>query len=721
MSEPVRMPQNDLYSSLTEGLTPKDEFTRNWLEQVILRMRRELSWLWRNQQPADRLADSLERRSLAEQRRGFFDEDPTGRYINQQINNRKAPLRTRGGRRGTFPWLARQLNLSRAEIFVTALALAAARDAAVGNLIATLQGDSRQQLPTLGLAQWLWDEPAALLPLTSPAHPLFARGILRRAETPNEWNASLFMPAIVAQVLEGRQRHSPAELELVAQASPQVAALALEETSVDRPAEVDLELLACRMTQAPRELRVVPVSLPFAADGLNIDRVRPALRKITLRTGRPIYALRPNVAISASLLENAAVYCWLHDGDLFLPSLGPSGDTNWQATLRPFPIYVFVAAAREGATHDAQALPVLSIPALTYEERREVWGNELEKHKLEANPEAVRECAYRFRLDPVAIGEVVAALSRAGSPTSLERMTAACQQQVGHLVGTQATLVMPRFRRSDLVLEGHTSAQFDQLLAAMRSLSRVHADWGTGKVWSDAGISAMFAGAPGTGKTMSAEVLAAELQLPMYRVDLSQVVNKYIGETEKNLRKLFDASEQADLVLFFDEAEALFGQRMQARSSNDRFANMEVSYLLERMERFRGLAILATNRKKDLDEAFLRRLRYVIEFPMPAEKERLAIWEKCVPLQVSTTGINFEFLAHEFALSGGNIRSIVLNACLQAAASQQQPALSMEAIMTAVDREYEKIGRPLTREQKRQWQITPIANRRSETETVLAQ
>jgi len=133
------------------------------------------------------------------------------------------------------------------------------------------------------------------------------------------------------------------------------------------------------------------------------------------------------------------------------------------------------------------------------------------------------------------------------------------------------------------------------------------------------------------------------------------------------------------------------------------------------MERFRGLAILATNRKKDLDEAFLRRLRCVIEFPMPAEKERLAIWKKCVPPQVSTTGIDFEFLAHEFALSGGNIRSIVLNACLQAAASQQQPALSMEAVMAAVEREYEKIGRPLTREQKRQWHLTPVANRRPET------
>jgi len=210
---------------------------------------------------------------------------------------------------------------------------------------------------------------------------------------------------------------------------------------------------------------------------------------------------------------------------------------------------------------------------------------------------------------------------------------------------------------------------------------------------------------------MAAEVLAAELRLPLYHVDLSQVVNKYIGETEKNLRKLFDAAEQADIVLFFDEAESLFGQRMQARSSNDRFANLEISYLLERMDRFRGLAILATNRRKDLDEAFLRRLRYVIEFPVPAESERLAIWKLSIPSQIVSVGVDFGFLAREFALPGGNIRSIVLNACLQAASSREKPTLDMSTLMEAIDREYEKLGRPLSREQKMQLRLMGAGSR----------
>ncbi|SPF40922.1 ATPase, AAA family [Syntrophobacter sp. SbD1] len=701
-------PPDNRFSSLTEGLAPNDPFTRIWLEQVIFRMRRELTWLWRRNEPADRLADSLERPSLVEARLRFFAEDPTARYLDQHIHSGDVPLGDPKGERGTFPWLAYHLGLSQAEIFVVALALAAARDAVVGNLIATLNGNPRQQLPTLGLAQWLWDDPRALLPLTSPAHSIFARGVLRRTEAWHEWNVPIFMPSLVAQILEGSLQHPPAELECIAEPLQNQSGEKQQDPE-HRDANIDLELLALRMTHVPEGLHVVPVSVAFSTDVLDAKRIAPTLAGISALTGRPIYAIRPDVVTSTAILENAGAYCWLRGGDLLLPSRGIPAESSWQNTLRPYPIYVFAAAHEEAGTLVAQTLPTLKIPSLSYTERREIWLTELKKHGLDLDPEAVRECAFRFRLDAAGIDEVVAALSCMGLPITLELMIAACQQQVGLMIGGQATLVSPRFHREDLVLDAERTAQFDQLLAAMRSLSRVHADWGTGKAWGDAGISALFAGAPGTGKTMAAEVLSAGLCLPMYRVDLSQVVNKYIGETEKNLRKLFDAAEQADIVLFFDEAEALFGQRMQVRNSNDRFANMEISYLLERMERFRGLAILATNRRKDLDEAFLRRLRYVIEFPLPAEEERLAIWKKCIPPQVSTEDIAFPFLAREFALSGGNIRSIVLNACLQSASIHQQPVLSMDTVMSAVDREYEKIGRPLTREQKAQWRMNAAA------------
>jgi len=170
-------------------------------------------------------------------------------------------------------------------------------------------------------------------------------------------------------------------------------------------------------------------------------------------------------------------------------------------------------------------------------------------------------------------------------------------------------------------------------------------------------------------------------------------VNKYIGETEKNLRKLFDAADAADVILFFDEADALFGKRTEVKDAHDRYANLEVSYLLERMERFKGLAILATNRKKDLDEAFLRRLRFVVEFPLPGVAERLRIWKSVVPDGVDASEIDFEFLAQRFPLAGGHIRGIVFHACLQSAAEAAPRRLTMPALVRAVQREYDKLDR----------------------------
>jgi SpoVK/Ycf46/Vps4 family AAA+-type ATPase len=238
----------------------------------------------------------------------------------------------------------------------------------------------------------------------------------------------------------------------------------------------------------------------------------------------------------------------------------------------------------------------------------------------------------------------------------------------------------------------------------MKSLTAVHYEWGTGKAWNECGISVLFSGLPGTGKTMAAEILAAKLELPMYRIDLSQVVNKYIGETEKNLKRLFDAADISDSLLFFDEADALFGRRTEVKDAHDRYANLEISYLLERMERFKGLAILATNRKKDLDEAFLRRLRYIIDFPLPDVRERLKIWQQAIPKKVDASEIDFDFVAKQFPLAGGNIRSIVFNACLQTAGNFKNersiaPKLTMEQIVICVKREYDKLNRSVSREQ----------------------
>jgi len=187
--------------------------------------------------------------------------------------------------------------------------------------------------------------------------------------------------------------------------------------------------------------------------------------------------------------------------------------------------------------------------------------------------------------------------------------------------------------------------------------------------------------------------------MPMYRVDLSQVVDKYIGVTEKNLKRLFDAADISDLVLFFDEADALFGRRTEVRDSHDRYANLEISYLLERMERFKGLAILATNRRRDLDEAFVRRLRFIVEFPLPEAAEREQIWRRVIPPGIDASGLDLGFLARQFPLAGAHIRSIVFNACLESAGRDGERALSMETIVIAVKREYDKLRRSVSLDQ----------------------
>jgi hypothetical protein len=309
-------------------------------------------------------------------------------------------------------------------------------------------------------------------------------------------------------------------------------------------------------------------------------------------------------------------------------------------------------------------------------------------------------------MDP--IDRIAAALGALEHAPTVEDLYAVCRADVE--LGDLAQRVIPRFELADLMLPPKQARQMEELISAVRALTSVHHEWGTARAWNESGLSALFAGAPGTGKTMAAEAIAGAVGMPLFRIDLSQVVNKYIGETEKNLRRLFDAADAADVILFFDEADALFGKRTEVKDAQDRYANLEISYLLERMERFKGLAILATNRKKDLDEAFLRRLRYVIDFPLPSAKERLRIWRGAIPLEVDASSLDFAFLADRFPLAGGHIRSVVFHACLQSAGAPNGKSngstprrLEMPTVVLAVRREMEKLGRAISLDQFGRW------------------
>lgn len=262
----------------------------------------------------------------------------------------------------------------------------------------------------------------------------------------------------------------------------------------------------------------------------------------------------------------------------------------------------------------------------------------------------------------------------------------------------------------ELVLPLREVTVLHEIAMHVRHRSRVYDQWGfAGKGNRGLGISALFAGASGTGKTMAAEVLAHELQLDLYRIDLSAVVSKYIGETEKNLRRVFDAAEGGGAILLFDEADALFGKRSDVKDSHDRYANIEVSYLLQRMEAYRGLAILTTNLKDALDSAFIRRIRFIVQFPFPDAEQRAAIWRNIFPKATPVQGLDVEKLAR-LNVAGGNIRNIALHAAFLAADAKPSEGdqaeitpVGMPHLLAAARREYTKLERPLTETETRDW------------------
>jgi SpoVK/Ycf46/Vps4 family AAA+-type ATPase len=260
-------------------------------------------------------------------------------------------------------------------------------------------------------------------------------------------------------------------------------------------------------------------------------------------------------------------------------------------------------------------------------------------------------------------------------------------------LGELAARIPPGFGWSDLVVPDKPRELLMSISAYLRHRDRVLSDWGYEKtVARTQGLKVLFAGDSGTGKTMAAQVLAAELGLEIFRVDLATVVSKYIGETEKNLDRIFGAAEGSNAILFFDEADALFGKRSEVGDSHDRYANIEVAYLLQKMEGYPGAVILATNFRRNIDDAFVRRLDFVIDFPFPEAEDRRAIWERVLPPDAPLgDDLDLEFLAQNFKLSGGAIRNCSLSAAFQAADDGE--VIEMRHLVRAVAQEYGKQGR----------------------------
>lgn len=370
-----------------------------------------------------------------------------------------------------------------------------------------------------------------------------------------------------------------------------------------------------------------------------------------------------------------------------------------------------ILASRERRRARQRPLLSLDVGKPTPQEQRELWraelgdaapalGREIEAlvTQFDLSPPVVR-AAYAGALGslPAEDDDAEAEIGLAIGPALWE----SCRAQARPRLESLAQRIEPAAGWDELILPPKEREMLQEIALQVRHRARVYEEWGfAARGGRGLGVAALFSGGSGTGKTMAAEVLAGELRLDLFRIDLALSVSKYIGETEKNLRRVFDAAEEGGAILLFDEADALFGKRGEVKDSHDRYANLEVSYLLQRMETYRGLAILTTNLKESLDPAFLRRLRFIVHFPFPSAAERAEIWRRVFPAATPTAGLDAEKLAR-LNVAGGNIRNIALAAAFLAVDAGEP--VQMKHLLRAARSEYGKIEKPLTDAEVRGW------------------
>ena len=345
----------------------------------------------------------------------------------------------------------------------------------------------------------------------------------------------------------------------------------------------------------------------------------------------------------------------------------------------------------------------IALDSLPRQDQKQLWRRALRENADRLNG-ALDTIATKFRVGADVMER--AAEDVRGAPHRDARTVEAivlrsCRDSIRQRLDGLAERIEPAATWKDLVLPDAQLAMLREIAAHVRRRTKVYEEWGFARACGRGlGISALFAGESGTGKTMAAEVLAGELEIDLYRIDLASMVSKYIGETEKNLRKVFDAAEDGTAILLFDEADALFGKRSEVNDSHDRFANIEVSYLLQRMEAYRGLAILTTNLKGALDAAFQRRLRFVVQFPFPDAALRERIWRQVFPAGAPTRSLDHSRLA-QLNVPGGSIRNIAMNAAFLAAESDVP--IDMEHLLKAARSESAKRERPYSGAETRGW------------------
>lgn len=594
--------------------------------------------------------------------------------------------------------LSQQLNLSEFERQVLLLCVALEMDTRIGPLCARANGDLSRAYPTFALALSLFENPSfdlkaphrplrswRLIEINQPAPQTLMVSALRADEritnyvnginylddrllslvSPVARDSNLLPPAQMAQVQKILQRWKSSNPDIEPDLGP------IQLVGSDRLSkQLVASEAAAELYHNHHQLYHLPVELLPSQAG-ELDTLARLWQRESILLPLVLY-------LEAEEVENRPADSPASALERFLERSGG----------------LFFVATREVLQSLSQSRLALDIERPTHAEQRAAWQEFLGDR---ANGQS-GQLAAEFNLNIPVIRQLAeAALADPGNdndPAEFgRRLWDSCSEKVRPRLDALAQRLDLKMTWDDLILPEEETNLLHLLLAQVAQRSLVYEEWGFARQMNRGlGISALFAGDSGTGKTMAAEVIANTLRLNLYRIDLSAVVSKYIGETEKNLRRLFDAAEDGGSILFFDEADALFGKRSEVKDSHDRYANIEINYLLQRMEAYRGLAILASNMKSALDTAFLRRLRFVVNFPFPGQAERKRMWQRVFPSGVPLDNLDYDRLAR-FNLTGGNIHNVALAAAFLAA--QAGSSVTMPLILKAARAEYRKLERPI--------------------------
>ncbi|KAF3886738.1 MULTISPECIES: ATP-binding protein [Nostocales] len=662
----------------------------NWLQQNQEYLGQALAWLRSRLQEMAKLPGA----EIPEVR-----EFPTGEAMNPPA---------------ALMLLSHKLGLSRFEQQVLLLCVAIELDTRIARLCAKAQDNEYQPYPTFALALSLFDEPAwEALSWESPLR------YWRLIEIHQSGVQLLTSSALRA---DERIVHYIKGLNLLDdRLASLLMPLSTEEWEVELPhsQQTVVESIFQQLAQTGRG-QPLPVIQLVGADSHSKQLIA---QQIVAEMDRYIYRLPVELLPSnASELETLA-RLWQRETlllplALYLDAQEVDGKQHQDGELPPLHRFLnrsgglIFLSTREARQNLGLPTIVVDIDKPTAHEQQALWEAVLDS----SSREYAGILATQFNLNVVAIRQIAETAQAESSnsainnqielPGSLPRskiqnpkskiqnyLWSGCLASTRPQLDSLAQRLNPKATWDDIVLPPEETNLLQQIAEQIRQRSQVYQNWGFDKRMNRGmGISALFAGESGTGKTMAAEVIANDLQLHLYRIDLSSVVNKYIGETEKNLRRLFDAAEDGGAILFFDEADALFGKRSEVRDSHDRHANIEVNYLLQRMEAYRGLAILATNLKSSIDQAFMRRLRFIVNFPFPGVAERQVMWEKVFPPQTPTEDLDYQRLAR-LNLTGASIHNVALNAAFLAA--QGGTPVTMALVLAAARSEFRKLDRPV--------------------------